>query len=338
MKDWLFLTVSIVFLSSPGLFSEAMVCSFQTRLFERHRQFWSPMGEHSIWGSKTSQQLFRFSPFEPLPMSSRITTTCPACRAKLAVGSENAGKRLRCPKCRGSVVVPKEEVISPEPEFDFSMPAIHEDDNSIARDEVYENDPYPSKPPSFRSRTSNLAREFKDELIQPDLIPQVVARLVANDEQFLFASNPSQTALVFRLILSGLASLIANPILFSIPALESSTARITAAVVGLLWILTVLYITYVAWRTSFFAITSRRIIVRTGWFNHIISMAPVHNIQMVTINTGFVDRWLGLNSVCFETAAASGFGVLRTGVLMFTNIHSDEVMTAYSQALGKQIH
>ncbi len=234
--------------------------------------------------------------------------------------------------------MPKEEVISPEPEFDFSMPAIHENDNSIARDEVYENDPYTSKPPSFRSRTSNLVREFKDELIQPDLIPQVVARLVANDEQFLFASNPSQTALVFRLILSGLASLIANPILFSIPALESSTARITAAVVGLLWILTVLYITYVAWRTSFFAITSRRIIVRTGWFNHIISMAPVHNIQMVTINTGFVDRWLGLNSVCFETAAASGFGVLRTGVLMFMNIHSDEVMTAYSQALGKQIN
>jgi phage FluMu protein Com len=39
-------------------------------------------------------------------MISRITVTCPQCNANLAVGSENAGKRLRCPKCQTIVEVP----------------------------------------------------------------------------------------------------------------------------------------------------------------------------------------------------------------------------------------
>lgn len=40
-------------------------------------------------------------------MTSRIVANCPSCKAKLAVSSEIAGKRLRCPKCQATVQVPE---------------------------------------------------------------------------------------------------------------------------------------------------------------------------------------------------------------------------------------
>jgi hypothetical protein len=48
-------------------------------------------------------------------MNSRIIATCPQCNAQLAVGGENAGKRIRCPKCQSAVQVPDGEVAPPNP-------------------------------------------------------------------------------------------------------------------------------------------------------------------------------------------------------------------------------
>ena len=48
-----------------------------------------------------------------------LRVTCPQCNAKLAVGSENAGKRLRCPKCQTIVEVPhgdEDDVVPPTQE------------------------------------------------------------------------------------------------------------------------------------------------------------------------------------------------------------------------------
>ena len=39
-------------------------------------------------------------------MNDKITTQCPACNAKLAVASQHAGKKLKCPKCHAGVIVP----------------------------------------------------------------------------------------------------------------------------------------------------------------------------------------------------------------------------------------
>ncbi len=52
------------------------------------------------------------------PMNSRIIATCPQCNAQLAVGAENAGKRIRCPKCQSAVQVPDGEVATPSPPVD----------------------------------------------------------------------------------------------------------------------------------------------------------------------------------------------------------------------------
>jgi len=36
----------------------------------------------------------------------KIHATCPACQATIAVAAENAGKRARCPKCGGAILIP----------------------------------------------------------------------------------------------------------------------------------------------------------------------------------------------------------------------------------------
>jgi hypothetical protein len=48
-------------------------------------------------------------------MNSRIIATCPQCNAQLAVGAENAGKRIRCPKCQSAVQVPDGDAAPPNP-------------------------------------------------------------------------------------------------------------------------------------------------------------------------------------------------------------------------------
>ncbi len=54
-------------------------------------------------------------------MTDKILATCPQCNAKLAVGREIAGKRIRCPKCQTSVHVPDEH----EPSVPRSHDTIH---------------------------------------------------------------------------------------------------------------------------------------------------------------------------------------------------------------------
>ena len=39
-------------------------------------------------------------------MNDKITIQCPACNAKLAVASQHAGKKLKCPRCKTFVHVP----------------------------------------------------------------------------------------------------------------------------------------------------------------------------------------------------------------------------------------
>lgn len=70
------------------------------------------------------------------PMNSRIIATCPQCNAKLAVGGQNAGKRIRCPKCQSAFQVPAAEADAPNPPVGFnptaasgSIPDRNEDQN-----------------------------------------------------------------------------------------------------------------------------------------------------------------------------------------------------------------
>jgi predicted RNA-binding Zn-ribbon protein involved in translation (DUF1610 family) len=56
----------------------------------------------------------------------KITTQCPACKSTLAVGSQHAGKSLKCPKCGKSVVVPEPTAMKGEA---YSVDGFSQDDN-----------------------------------------------------------------------------------------------------------------------------------------------------------------------------------------------------------------
>ena len=46
---------------------------------------------------------------QPDPVSEKIRLTCPSCDARLKIGSDLAGKTVRCPACKNALVVPSED-------------------------------------------------------------------------------------------------------------------------------------------------------------------------------------------------------------------------------------
>ncbi|GEM_PF-5221691 len=211
-----------------------------------------------------------------------------------------------------------------------------EDEFADDDDELFQDD-YDTEAPLPPRRTGRLFSELRDELVPRKLIPSGIKELVSDDEDWLFSGNPSKTVLYVRLVLAFLGGIAFNPPMIARISLEQNTTIISLLLFALaaLWFLGSLYMAYVSWKSTYFAITSRQVISRTGWFSHRTRMAPTHNIQMVDIKSGIIDRWLGLNSVVFETAAAAGYGLLRTGVIHFASVHSDEVLTAFGRSMGK---
>jgi membrane protein YdbS with pleckstrin-like domain/phage FluMu protein Com len=288
------------------------------------------------------------------------TVSCSSCSKTLRIPDKYAGMKVKCPACKEVIHVPV-EVSEPVPEqIDETVPHDNEpyddeesyDDDEDQQDEfsdligdaLYPDsetpDDYSVSPPPLRTRTSNLVADLKEELVPRSKIPREVSRLTSKDDVILFAGNPSRAALYIRLVITGIFGL---PVLWFSAGLFSIFVHLVLGLgslpLGFFWVLVfalwigMLYLTYVSWKTQFFCITNRQVMVRTGWFAHRIGVAPVHNIQMVNINSGLIDRWLSLNSICFETAAAAGFGHLRSGILQFANVDSDYVMRAFSVAL-----
>lgn len=92
------------------------------------------------------------------------------------------------------------------------------------------------------------------------------------------------------------------------------------------------------WANTVYIITGYRLIIRTGVFNRAIRIVPVSAVNEITINTGTVDRFLGLNKVRFTTAASgAGLPLLsiwfpNDGAVVFSHVNSKEVMKAFTRA------
>lgn len=109
---------------------------------------------------------------------------------------------------------------------------------------------------------------------------------------------------------------------------------------GLLGFLTFLafafvgYCRFLSWKNTVYVITSRRIFARTGVFSRSIAVLPTRNVQAVNINTGTIDRWLGLNKVVFLTGASSPVAYLgMNGTVCFRFVDCKAVMKAFESGL-----
>ena len=157
-------------------------------------------------------------------------------------------------------------------------------------------------------------------------IPQDLLELLNENEEILFSSNPEPLALYVNLTTTGLVG-VALSIAISIQT-------------GLLGFLTFLafafvgYCRFLSWKNTVYVITSRRIFARTGVFSRSIAVLPTRNVQAVNINTGTIDRWLGLNKVVFLTGASSPVAYLgMNGTVCFRYVDCKAVMKAFEGGL-----
>jgi membrane protein YdbS with pleckstrin-like domain/DNA-directed RNA polymerase subunit RPC12/RpoP len=233
-----------------------------------------------------------------------IDFKCLNCGKKLSAKDEHAGRKTSCPKCKHQISVP-----SPYEEFNE-----FEEESEAEFGEIEHNEEIPE---TFTVKSRSLPSELKEEIWQKSGMPRDIEELISPSETVLFSGNPVKTVLYFKMVGALLTGLIIGlPIYF----------------VGV--VITVplfIYMAYIAWKNQFYVITSQRVITRSGWFNRKISLAPVINIQSVSINTGVIDRWLGLNTVHFLTAASSGF--FSTGSMSFKNVDSGPVLRAFGASL-----
>jgi len=97
-----------------------------------------------------------------------------------------------------------------------------------------------------------------------------------------------------------------------------------------------LIVTYYSWKNRYYIITADRTITSQGIFNVGITILFNRHIQLIAINTGIIDRFLGLNSIEISTAAQGGkggvlaqFPGLLKGSCQFKSVNVKEVIGCY---------
>ena len=151
-------------------------------------------------------------------------------------------------------------------------------------------------------------------------IPEKFRRCLANDENVLYASNPSLGALVLSLLLPSFLTL---SLVITIFVSGLSLGLFVAIVLAILSILFV----FLSWKNRYYMITKTKTLISQGIFNVGISIIPNKSIQMICINTGVIDGLLGLNTLEVSSAAQGGginifaaFSGKNKGAIQFKSI------------------
>jgi membrane protein YdbS with pleckstrin-like domain len=153
-------------------------------------------------------------------------------------------------------------------------------------------------------------------------IPQELLELLNDHEEMLFRSRPESLVLYINLAITGLLGTVLSIAVALQTGLLGFLLFLGFAFVG--------YCKYLRWKNTVFVITASRIFSRTGVFNRSITLLPTKNVQAVNINTGTIDRWLGLNKVVFLTGASLPVRYLgMNGTVCFHHVDCKAVMKAF---------
>lgn len=168
-------------------------------------------------------------------------------------------------------------------------------------------------------------------------------RTILFNADILYAGRPAQAVLVVKLILCGF---VLSPVLLfllfgfmarGLPGPTEALFLLPIVLSMLAWPLVI----YFSWKNQYYIITKERTIVARGIFNVSIRMVLNSQIQMVSINTGLIDSFLGVNGVELATSAQGGAsGVMRrfpgmtTGSLQLKYVDVGQVLRCYEQLQG----
>lgn len=196
---------------------------------------------------------------------------CTHCKARFSAPDEYLGKKARCPKC-------KEVCVLIEVQADT-----------------------PAAPQQYEERESR--RKTVTRTAQSVRVPDKFRQYMHEDEVVLFASNPAKTVLVLNLVL---------PVLFLLGSIPATIfMRSIGSFVCFFFFCFVCLFIYLAWKNRFYIITDKRTFAVEGIFNIAVSLIPNKSIQMICINTGIIDRLLGLNTLEISSAAQGGTNIFH---------------------------
>lgn len=157
-----------------------------------------------------------------------------------------------------------------------------------------------------------------------DSIPAHVSDLIHPNERILYAARQSTAALMLSMLRAAVFGLIVGLPLYFVGAL--------------LTVPLFLVIAYMMWSRNFYVITNSRTIVATGIFNIGLKIVPNDNIQMMSINTGVIDRWLHLSSIVLSTAPQGGglsimalFPGMSSGSITLKHVVVKDVIRNYAK-------
>ena len=88
--------------------------------------------------------------------------------------------------------------------------------------------------------------------------------------------------------------------------------QIVLAVIGALWLLLVVWLTlkpFLAWRSTHFVITDRRVMYRHGLFTRSGIDIPLARINSVEFRHGVLDRMVRSGTLVIESASAGPAGI-----------------------------
>lgn len=207
-----------------------------------------------------------------------MKTQCPHCKSGFKIREEYLGKKVKCPKCNTSFVANNSDAVDVQ--------------NAVSADTTNHHT-------SQRTAIENLENQYSPE-IHLGTIPKKFRQYLHSEEKILYASNPSKGVLFLSIALPSIFLFISFSIFFS----DAATGFFSTIFWGL-----VILIIYLSWKNKYYVITDKRTFASEGIFNVAVSIIPNKSIQMVCVNTGIIDRLLGLNTLEISSAAQGGTNI-----------------------------
>lgn len=131
---------------------------------------------------------------------------------------------------------------------------------------------------------------------------------LGRDEQLLLHRHPHWKMLFFPAVEFVVASALAG-FLIGLAADRIDDANIALGVVVAIVIVWALFVLarcvskLIRWKTTHFVITDRRVLTRTGLFNHVGSVIPVGRISNVQFRNTLWDRMFGTGTLIIESSS-----------------------------------
>ena len=132
--------------------------------------------------------------------------------------------------------------------------------------------------------------------------------VLAADERVVLHRHPHWKRLIWRVLALLLCTAAASfaAAVVSRTDWDPRARQVVSAVIGGLWLLLVLWLTvrpFLAWKTTHFVVTDRRVMYRHGVLNRAGIDIPLARINSVEFTHGIVDRMVRTGTLVIESAS-----------------------------------